>query len=562
MFHKLKIAGKQIFFAGIIIICMVASVSFTNIQFISLKEQLDKVSRIWLPRAVSISNIDYNIAILRLNQLQYVISEDPKIKQDQAAILISLIDRINKNLDVYENLKTDSKGNKLYSTEENELFKQFDQNWEEYQDLSLSFFRLARLPQSADEAMDLLNGKMLTVFNALNTDLEKLVSVNQENALLAAQSSDVTLYKTKKISFNIFIITIIISICMVIILVRMIVVPIYQLKKAAGVISQGDLTVRLPVKGDDEFASLSRSFNNMTKSLQESRTKTEEQAEKLKQQNLTLQNTFVELEKKNQELEKAMLQLQETQEQLIMKEKMASLGNLVAGIAHEINNPIGAVHSASDTMKRAILKIKSYMEQAKDINDLHQDKRLLKTFHLLEENSQVSIIASERITKIVKSLKMFARLDEADFQSANIHEGIDSTLTLVHHEIKNRITVEKQYGAIPEVQCFPNELNQVFMNLFVNAAHAIKDTGKIFIKTSTDGTTVTISIADSGEGISKENLSKIFDPGFTTKGVGVGTGLGLSISYNIIKKHQGEIKVNSSEKGTEFLITIPIKQNR
>ena len=168
---------------------------------------------------------------------------------------------------------------------------------------------------------------------------------------------------------------------------------------------------------------------------------------------------------------------------------------------------------------------------------------------------------SERITKIVRVLKNFARLDEAEFQEADIHEGLDSTLTLLNHQIKDRVDVVKDYGDIGKIQCYPNRLNQVFMNVLNNASQAIQERGTISIKTSIEKGKVNIRIVDDGEGIKKENLEKIFDPGFTTRGVGVGTGLGLSISYNIIKDHHGEIKVKSDlGKGTEILIILPMKQ--
>jgi two-component system NtrC family sensor kinase len=153
-------------------------------------------------------------------------------------------------------------------------------------------------------------------------------------------------------------------------------------------------------------------------------------------------------------------------------------------------------------------------------------------------------------------------LDEADFQTVNIHEGIDSTLDLVSHQMKGKIDVIKNYGPnVPEVACYPNQLNQVFMNLLVNASQAIDDTGTITITTESVGEDVTISVQDTGRGISAENLDRIFNPGFTTKGVGVGTGLGLSISYKIIEDHRGRIEVESSPgNGTKFTVTIPARR--
>ncbi|MCP4633419.1 MAG: hypothetical protein GY855_10880 [candidate division Zixibacteria bacterium] len=159
---------------------------------------------------------------------------------------------------------------------------------------------------------------------------------------------------------------------------------------------------------------------------------------------------------------------------------------------------------------------------------------------------------------IVRRLRSFARLDEAEIKEADIHDGIEDTLTLIHHDIKHRLTVEKDYGDIPLISCYPGRLNQVFLNLFVNANQAIEDKGLIKIMTWMENEKVFITISDDGKGIPENEVSRIFDPGFTTKGVGVGTGLGLSICYQIIQDHRGEIKVESEiGKGTKFTIVLP-----
>jgi len=180
----------------------------------------------------------------------------------------------------------------------------------------------------------------------------------------------------------------------------------------------------------------------------------------------------------------------------------------------------------------------------------------------IEELNAVNKTATDRIVAIVSSLRNFARLDMASLDVVDIHEGLENTLTLVHHELKNRVEVHKNYGKLPPIKCYPNQLNQVFLNLLVNASHAIKGQGKIFIKTRTRASngTVIIEFQDTGVGIADEDLSRIFDPGFTTKGVGVGTGLGLSIVYQIIEEHKGKIEVESKVgKGTTFRLILPVK---
>ena len=176
---------------------------------------------------------------------------------------------------------------------------------------------------------------------------------------------------------------------------------------------------------------------------------------------------------------------------------------------------------------------------------------------ILDAN-RVIATGTERVTGIVRSLRRFARLDEAELKEVDIHEAIDNTLPLVHHDLKNRIEVVKEYGDIPPIVCYPSRLNQVFLNLLVNASHAIEGKGEIRIRTVLQEERVRVSIQDSGVGIPQENLDKVFDPGFTTKGVGVGTGLGLSICYQIVQDHRGKIQVKSEVgKGTTFTVILP-----
>ena len=241
----------------------------------------------------------------------------------------------------------------------------------------------------------------------------------------------------------------------------------------------------------------------------------------------------------------------ELMSQLIQSEKMAALGLLVAGVAHEINTPMGAIHSNNDIMTRAVGKVRKLLERAPD----NEVRRLLD---ILGEVCRNNEIATERIMKIVRNLKNFARLDEAERKKVDIHEGIESTLSLLRHQLKSRIRIVKCFGDIPEIECYPNELNQVFMNILVNAAQAIKHRGEITVKTWREGDRVKIAISDTGVGIPPENLSKVFDPGFTTKGVGLGTGLGLSICYKIVQEHRGTIEAESSKQGTTFTISIPL----
>jgi PAS domain S-box-containing protein len=254
------------------------------------------------------------------------------------------------------------------------------------------------------------------------------------------------------------------------------------------------------------------------------------------------------------------LELRQKQTQLVQSEKMAALGHLVAGVAHEVNTPLAALKSNNDLVVRSLARLRSHLESDLVPESVRKDGELRRLLDGVEGLSSVNTTAMDRIVTLVRSLRKFARLDEAEQDKVDIHEGLESTLTLVHHELKNRITVHKDYGKLPVVNIFPNRVNQVFMNVLVNASQAIEGKGDIHIKTYRRDDNLVVEFRDTGKGISQEDLGRIFDPGFTTKGVGIGTGLGLSIVYQIIQDHDGDIEVESEVgKGTTVRIVLPIR---
>jgi signal transduction histidine kinase len=272
--------------------------------------------------------------------------------------------------------------------------------------------------------------------------------------------------------------------------------------------------------------------------------------------NKTLESKVAE---RTSEIQKTMQKLKDTQIQLVQSEKMASLGTLAAGVAHEVNSPMGVVESAADVSKRCISKITDIIGKSSKLDEIKQDPGFRKAVELMYQNNSLIISASQAVSKIVQSLRNFARLDESDIKFDDIHIGIDNTLILLRSRIKDRIQIVREYGNLPLVCCSHSQMNQVFMNLLSNAIESIDNQGVITISTSTVDQQVVIAIKDDGKGIPPDQIDKIFNPGFTTKGVGVGTGLGLSICYNIIEKHKGVLQVNSElGQGTEFTITIPI----
>jgi two-component system NtrC family sensor kinase len=260
--------------------------------------------------------------------------------------------------------------------------------------------------------------------------------------------------------------------------------------------------------------------------------------------------------------------------QLVQSEKLASIGQLAAGVAHEINNPIGYIFSNFGTLEEyladlfRVLSAYEAVEQGLAAADALREMRARLQIEFLKEDVPQLMRESKegivRVRRIVQDLKDFSRVDsEQEWQLADLHRGIDSTLNIVASEVRYRADVVKEYGQIAEVECVPSQLNQVVMNLVVNAAHAVgPERGRIVIRTGSEGEQVWIEVSDTGCGIAAENLTRIFDPFFTTKPVGQGTGLGLSLSYGIVQKHQGRIEVRSVVgEGTTFRVTLPVRQS-
>jgi signal transduction histidine kinase len=277
------------------------------------------------------------------------------------------------------------------------------------------------------------------------------------------------------------------------------------------------------------------------------------------------------LETQNIELARQKKELERLQAQFVQTEKMASLGQLSAGIAHELNNPAGFVYGNMDLLRGYLAelgKLFTAYDQLGLLPASEQSLTIQKTQHdyatLMENISSIISDCSEgaeRICDVVKNLRLFSRLDEAEFKSIDIHAGIDSTIRLLSsYYSTGKIVLQRDYGVLPLVNCYAAQLNQVWMNLLVNAAQAMGAKGEVKISTSFDGAAVVVVISDNGNGIPEENLSHIFEPFFTTKPVGEGTGLGLSTSYGIIERHGGTITVASQNgAGTTFTVKIPVQ---
>jgi len=334
-----------------------------------------------------------------------------------------------------------------------------------------------------------------------------------------------------------------------------------KLVRASNRLARGNLDVRANLKGSDELSQISNAFDQMAEEIQKN-------TETLRQ---------------NEELKQALYKLKQTQSQLIHAEEMSSLGQLVAGVAHEINNPVNFIHGNLNYVNDYIQDLLSFIqlyqqhypnptaeiaEQAEEIDLAFLEEDLPKLLTSMQ-------VGTERIREIVLNLRNFSRLDEAELKVVDIHEGIDSTLLILQHRLNlasdsPNIEILKNYGDLPKIECYAGHLNQVFMNILTNGIDALleakdKDKKQIWIRTEArDSDWVVVAIADNGPGMSQEVQQHIFDPFFTTKPVGKGTGLGLSISYQIVvEKHGGQLKcISAPGEGAQFLIKIPVQQRR
>ncbi len=301
----------------------------------------------------------------------------------------------------------------------------------------------------------------------------------------------------------------------------------------------------------------------------------EQLEERVRQRTAAVEQANQQLLANNVELKQLNEKLESAHVQLLQSEKMASIGQLAAGVAHEINNPIGFVNSNLGTLGKYITSmfnvISAYETAEARVGpgacpEVSEIKKAADFGYLREDIPSLLKESQDglaRVTRIVQDLKDFSHVDESNWQCASLEEGIDSTLNVVSNEIKYKAEVVRDYAGLPFVECIPSQLNQVFMNLLVNAAQAIDQKGTITVRTGKSGEEVWVEVQDTGKGIPSEILNRIFDPFFTTKPIGKGTGLGLSLSYGIVQKHHGRIEVKSEVgKGSTFRVCLPVHQQQ
>ena len=288
-----------------------------------------------------------------------------------------------------------------------------------------------------------------------------------------------------------------------------------------------------------------------------------------------LNAAIVELEQEKTTQKELIHKLEDAQGQLLQSEKMASVGQLAAGVAHEINNPIAFINSNLGTLKKQAVELLGLIDAYERLEPAGaSDAAALDTVRAIKQSIDLdflredivnlideSLEGARRVKAIVDNLKDFSRVDTAEWHWANLEQGLESTLSIVWNELKYKCEVVREYAGIPEVECIASQINQVFMNIIVNAGQAIAEHGTIHLRTGRGEKTVWVEIEDSGKGIRTEHLARIFEPFFTTKPVGKGTGLGLSLAYGIVQRHGGLLEVQSEVgRGTRFRMTLPVQR--
>ena len=342
------------------------------------------------------------------------------------------------------------------------------------------------------------------------------------------------------------------------------------LTRASLQVAEGNLTPSPVHEGDDDVGRLGIAFNTMSRAiaervheLTEAKESLQERAGEMEQLNRTLETRVQEEVSKNREKDNF----------LIQQDKMASIGQLAAGVAHEINNPIGFITSNLSTLDKYLDRLGEFIAaqdralaagESGDVVNIREVRRKLKIDHILDDVKQLiaeSQDGSSRVQRIVQDLKTFSRLDNPDSSVIDLNNCLETTINIAWNEIKYVATINREYGEIPPVSCHPQQINQVFLNILINASQALEGQGNITIRTWCEADDVFVAVSDTGKGMPPEIIGHIFEPFFTTKDVGKGTGLGLSISYDIIRKHNGDIKVESTPGvGTTFTVRLPLSQ--
>jgi len=551
-FGQLTIRNKILLFGAISVFILISTGSFSIYSIELLKQNHQHVSNELLPIIQSADSVNNVINHIRIKQYKYLILTSSK---ERALVIQKEIPELEKKQNYYFFIYTSlikSKQEKKDAQDFLLFYKKYNEIWKQVVDLEDK--------GELEAAKTLMKTSGLQSFRKAESILETISQRHLEKSITTRKIES----EYSHFAFSVIILSemvaIVLTIFLGLYLSFLISHPIQKLTHLARKISNGEaVETMLTISSPDEVGILSDAFQTMLSNIA---TKTRS------------------LEELNIRLEKALEERKRLETQLIQAQKMESIGQLAAGVAHEINNPVGFVMSNLGTLAtytqifnqlftayqqltenlRKQPHSPDISKKLSDIETLIQEEDLPFILNDVKSLLQESKDGTFRVQEIVKNLKSFARLDESSYKEANIHDGLESTLKVIWNELKDKCTVIKSYGDIPNIYCNPGQLNQVFMNLLINAAQAIQEKGEITITTVSTQKSIIITMSDNGSGISPETLDKIFDPFFTTKPVGKGTGLGLAISHGIIHEHHGSIEVESTVgKGTCFTIQLPLQ---
>ncbi|MEG3840108.1 ATP-binding protein [Microcoleus sp. herbarium14] len=440
-----------------------------------------------------------------------------------------------------------------------------------WQQIAPSSLKPDEVKEAQQQVLDLIRGDKAVKIDVKFERLSESLSLMTQVAKAQQRQAYINFNRAEELRVQIIVVSMLVSVAIAIFLAictsRAIAIPLQSVTSVAKTITQqANFNLQVPVTTEDEVGTLAKSINQLVQWV----------AEYTDELELARQTLEERVQERTEELTAALHELKHTQTQLIQTEKMSSLGQMVAGVAHEINNPINFIYGNLEYANEYIINLlnllRLYQQEypqpteaiAAEIADIELEfltEDLLKIFESMK-------IGSERIRQIVLSLRNFSRLDEAQMKLVDIHEGIDNTLLILNSRLKHGIEVVKNYGELPQIECYPAQLNQVFMNIIVNAIDALEESGdnskkgktrQILIQTQKlDSSQILVRICDNGPGIPRAIQSKLFDPFFTTKEPGKGTGIGLAICYQIVEKHRGKIEIISSlGSGAEFAIALP-----
>lgn len=524
-FQDLKLRNKQWFGFGAVLIAMAGVSFFAIAQMNELRAEIDEINSYWLPSITMASELSQDVSNLRIRQLEESTNADT-VQEELVAQMVALIDSINANTDAYMYLVYDSTNTQRFDQERMNLYDSFDSNWDDY----------------LLQTINLLNGQSAENFFLLETSakytsltnaLEQLNILNESGSAAAAARARINFNRTRSIILTALLITIAVSSLVVGALIRSLTTPIRKLEAAAKHVSQGDLNVRISVDSQDEIGNLSRSFNEMTDSLQSA------------------------------------------QQQLIVREKMASLGQLTAGIAHEIKNPLNFVNNFAKLTSEMAVELKEELTANRDRTVKEVIEPISEIIEDIASNSKRIVEHGARADSIVRNMLMHARRKSGERQEIAFHTFLEEHINLVEHSMRSsfpdlHVTTVKDFRAgIDTVSLIPQDVGRVFINVLSNAFYSLNERSEregpdfkpqISVTTRSTSKQLIVDITDNGTGIPHDIQEKIFEPFFTTKPSGEGTGLGLSLSFDIITQgHNGTMTFTSEEnKSTTFSIHLPV----